>query len=633
MNIIDLNVAPYNTGIGWIPIGNRSYNFKGNYDGNGHVIDHLYINNPNVSYQGLFYCTEGGTIQNLGLTNVNVYGKEYVGALIALTAQTSITNCYSTGIVRGMSYVGGLIGNSYSIVSKCFSTCSVNGSIYIGGLIGLLSYNSVSNCYSTGNVTGVSYNVGGLIGRILSGSVSNCYSNGIVSLVPLYCGGLIGGNNDGSITNSFWDKTVNSNSSFNNGLGIGKTTSEMKTNTTFSSAGWDFSIWNIELATNNGYPFLAWQNPLIEQSIYLSGGWNMISMPVKVPDMITTKTFPNALSSVYEFKNGYKAIDTLKLGNGYWVKYDSTTKIIVKGEPAGLNSISGLKSGWNMIGGYDKDLAVNGLSTTPNNIVISNYYGYSKQSGYISTDTLKKGQGYWIKLNQDGVINLTNPNGSSSSLLSKLNEDKKIDYNEGVRFNVADAQGRGSELILTNSTRTLNNYDLPPLPPQGICDLRWAGDRSVKMWGDGKSEMLISSAEYPVIIRVTGGDVIIKDNLGGRLLNQIVKSGGILRISDSAIERLEIENLILPTEFALMQNYPNPFNPSTTIKYELPTNSLVTIKVYDIIGKEIATLINANKTAGAHEVKFDGSSLSSGIYIYKIQAGNYLQTKKMILMK
>ena len=90
--------------------------------------------------------------------------------------------------------------------------------------------------------------------------------------------------------------------------------------------------------------------------------------------------------------------------------------------------------------------------------------------------------------------------------------------------------------------------------------------------------------------------------------------------------------------FILKQNYPNPFNPSTTIRYEIPEQSFVTIKVYDVLGNEIVTLLNEEKSAGSYEVTFDSHSgnvrnLTSGIYFYKLQAGSFVETKKMILLK
>ena len=89
----------------------------------------------------------------------------------------------------------------------------------------------------------------------------------------------------------------------------------------------------------------------------------------------------------------------------------------------------------------------------------------------------------------------------------------------------------------------------------------------------------------------------------------------------------------LPTQYSLLQNYPNPFNPSTTIKYELPNSSVVRLSVYDILGREVSVLVNERREAGVHEVKFDGSNLASGVYFYRLQAGDFVQSKKLAVLK
>ena len=96
----------------------------------------------------------------------------------------------------------------------------------------------------------------------------------------------------------------------------------------------------------------------------------------------------------------------------------------------------------------------------------------------------------------------------------------------------------------------------------------------------------------------------------------------------------EIEVLVnVPNNFSLNQNYPNPFNPSTSIEFQLPKESFVTLKIYNILGVEIATLVNEQKPAGVHKINFDASGLTSGLYIYKILTGNFEQTRKMMLLK
>jgi hypothetical protein len=89
----------------------------------------------------------------------------------------------------------------------------------------------------------------------------------------------------------------------------------------------------------------------------------------------------------------------------------------------------------------------------------------------------------------------------------------------------------------------------------------------------------------------------------------------------------------IPDKFSLLQNFPNPFNPSTIIRFQIKDSRLVTLKVYDILGKEIATLVNEKQSPGVYEVTFDGSRLTSGIYFYKLVSGSYSEVRKMVLIK
>jgi hypothetical protein len=88
-----------------------------------------------------------------------------------------------------------------------------------------------------------------------------------------------------------------------------------------------------------------------------------------------------------------------------------------------------------------------------------------------------------------------------------------------------------------------------------------------------------------------------------------------------------------PDKYDLAQNYPNPFNPSTIIKYQLPVDGKVTIKLFDILGREVMTLLNEDKKAGVYELEFNASHLTSGVYIYRMQSGDFNSVKKMMLVK
>jgi len=108
-------------------------------------------------------------------------------------------------------------------------------------------------------------------------------------------------------------------------------------------------------------------------------------------------------------------------------------------------------------------------------------------------------------------------------------------------------------------------------------------------------------------------------------------------LDDFVLQRLDtivsVKDFSVPTEFALEQNYPNPFNPTTIIKYQIPELSFVTLKVYDVLGGEVATLVNEEKPVGNYKVEFDATGLPSGVYFYRLKAGSFIETKKMVLMK
>jgi Secretion system C-terminal sorting domain len=93
------------------------------------------------------------------------------------------------------------------------------------------------------------------------------------------------------------------------------------------------------------------------------------------------------------------------------------------------------------------------------------------------------------------------------------------------------------------------------------------------------------------------------------------------------------EGNIIPDKFVLQQNYPNPFNPSTTISYSIPQSNLVQLNVYDILGSKIAVLVNKEQSVGNYKVEFNASNLTSGIYFYRLQSGNFADTKKLILLR
>ena len=118
----------------------------------------------------------------------------------------------------------------------------------------------------------------------------------------------------------------------------------------------------------------------------------------------------------------------------------------------------------------------------------------------------------------------------------------------------------------------------------------------------------------------------------GRTPNYAALDTFALMVVRGTITAIDESNLI-PETFSLAQNYPNPFNPSTVIRYGLPQQSHVGLDVFNVIGQKVATLVNENQEAGYHEVNFSGSNLPSGIYFARLQAGDFSQASKLVLLK
>ncbi|MDD4251029.1 MAG: hypothetical protein PHX27_02450 [Candidatus ainarchaeum sp.] len=306
----------FNSNQGWNPIGTESTPFGGNFNGNNYSIKNLNINKPAFSNLGLFNFIQGNSqknlIQNLIINEVNITGNNTIGILSANTKNSFIHNVHVHGTINGKTTIGGIIAklnidsNIYQSSSNCDITATAtNAYNTVGGLVADISQDAfINESFSNSILKYSDAGIGGLVGWF-SGTdtqkirILNSYSNGtIINITPIqfnhYTGGFSGVTdvtnaiqNSYSITKvnsstklggcffgSAYDKIAAVNSFYNNtictqrvdGLKygksgiIGKTTSEMKTPTTFTNADWDFdNIWTIDPTKNDGYPILKWQ--------------------------------------------------------------------------------------------------------------------------------------------------------------------------------------------------------------------------------------------------------------------------------------------------------------------------------------------------------------------------------------
>ncbi|MFZ1280312.1 MAG: T9SS type A sorting domain-containing protein [Ignavibacteriaceae bacterium] len=211
----------------------------------------------------------------------------------------------------------------------------------------------------------------------------------------------------------------------------------------------------------------------------------------------------------------------------------------------------------------------------------------------------------------------------------------------------------------------LGEANLPPLPPQGAFDVRFvlplnnfSGEKS--SWRDYRNgnSPYTGQVEHRVKFQRGSGDSMtviyslpqevnctLQDLFGGVIFTtQFIGSGQFTIPNPDALQQAKLlvnytnatdveEDNLVADNFSLSQNYPNPFNPATSIQYSIAKNEFVSLKVYDVLGREVTTLINEEVSAGNYNVSFNASGLTSGIYFYTLSAGKISQTKSMILLK
>jgi hypothetical protein len=196
---------------------------------------------------------------------------------------------------------------------------------------------------------------------------------------------------------------------------------------------------------------------------------------------------------------------------------------------------------------------------------------------------------------------------------------------------ITDAAGKSFTLYSAEGENDLSKFELPPSPPAGVFDVRFSSGRYAENLAEETRQIDLNGIVYPFKVKTEGLDLKLQDETG-KIVNARIKNGNEILINQN-INKLLVSKDVIPNKFALYQNYPNPFNPTTVIKYQIPKDGIVTLKIYDILGREVKILVNEQKFTGRYEVKFDATDLASGIYIYRIQVNDYTSSKKMMLIK
>ena len=377
--------------------------------------------------------------------------------------------------------------------------------------------------------------------------------------------------------------------------------------------------------TNSGISSLKIEYNNLTLSSSVTSGWNIVSVPLRTNDMLYSTLFPGVASQAYLYANGYVSIAMLSNGTGYWMKFNNSANFNFTGYPWTPENML-VSPGWNLIGPFDNNIPISSIMSNPAGIVTSNYFGYN--GGYYNPDTLKVGRGYWIRTSTAGYLYQGSADNNQNAIAKNLLED----FVE-VRFTNGD--DNSTALYLGNASELTSDYSMPPVPPSGIFDVRFATDKFVEELGKIHSLKLNSATGQTRITlhNARGLKMKIKDAIDGTIINKEIEEGTEIFIPANLGTLLLETSSILPLTYELSQNYPNPFNPVTTIKYQIPDDGLVKLIVFDVLGREVKTLVNTVQTAGVYEVRFDASSVASGVHFYRMSAGKFEDLKKMIILK
>jgi len=268
-------------------------------------------------------------------------------------------------------------------------------------------------------------------------------------------------------------------------------------------------------------------------------------------------------------------------------------------------------------------------------------------------------------LNGKTVIQIAAGNGHSIALTTEGNVYTWGWGGYGQLGNEDSTRANQNVPVAVSTSGVLSGKTITKIAGGGIHSVALASDGTVYTWGQnsfgelGNGDNLHQNQNVPVAVVTSGAlngvtitqvaagnnHTITLGNNGtvytwGRNQYGILGNGSYaesnvpVAINQSGMGLLPVEiDSQLPAEFELSQNYPNPFNPTTNIKFNLPKSEFVTLKIFDIIGNEVATIVNEQKSAGSFTIKFDASNLTSGIYLYQLQAGSFREIKKMMLVK
>ncbi len=405
------------------------------------------------------------------------------------------------------------------------------------------------------------------------------------------------------------------------------------------------------IVSENQYKYQAFVDLFGSYKIVASvsaSAWNMVSVPDTLLNFSKAAVFPSALGNAWAYNGStYYSQDPLSVGPGYWIKLGSMNPATVTfvGRPTYKDTLN-VGANWNMIGSLSKALPVAKITSVPSGIVTSKFFRYDP-STYNQSDTLIPGRGYWVKTTQSGKLVLDTastannipPAGSqpppppcSATPPSNLTASKALGscgdgkYHPQLNWQAATSLDTKSYNIYRQDCDQYGNCtNEGVIATVGASTFTYI-DCAI-LYGYGNSPSAPCHSTY----WVTTVDSFACESSGSNTVTVNTATCISRKTTHNPVSEHPADGI--PTETLVEGNYPNPFNPTTTIRYGLAEDVRVDLRVYNVFGQEVRVLVSGIERAGYKSVAFDGSSLASGVYFYRLHAGNFTTVKKMILAK
>lgn len=368
----------------------------------------------------------------------------------------------------------------------------------------------------------------------------------------------------------------------------------------------------------------------------LAEGWNLLSIPLQAQNQAFGAVLPACESGfVFVPGQGYQSIPAdreLPVGKGFWGKCRSDT-VEVKGQvPDSVTASVG--AGWNIVGPGPDTTGASQVTSQPPGIIQSSFFGFAPGQGYESASRLKPGDGYWVKANQSGTVYLSGGKAAGKSAFATA----KAPRAEGPRLIVTDAEGRSAVLRFAEglTEEELTRFELPPVPPKGLFDVRFESGRKVASARSGEKGLhavKMQGLRFPVKLRreaTKAGPPIRVLRAPGQTIRLTAENPSATL--QTKADRLQVGVGGAPKEFALKKPYPNPVHGEATLRYVVSKETNVTIEVYNVLGRQVARLVDGARRPGRHQVQL-GSSLPSGTYFVRMRAGSFTETQRVTVVR